>query len=97
MIPKRHPDTTRYLGAPAGWEPSRHGSCGHLSIADVQHVAGNIMLSRWEPTAAELAVLNAGGSIELGVIGTIHPPVSIGVIDPPRDEIAQSTTLGEAP
>lgn len=73
MIPKRHPHTTRYLGAPQGWNPDEDGHCGHLSIAD----EGGMMLSRWEPTPDELAVLNAGGAIELAVMGCAHPPVSI--------------------
>lgn len=35
-------------------------------------------VSRWEPTPAELAVLNAGGSVELWVAGP-HPPVMLTV------------------
>ena len=73
MIPKRHPDTTRYLGAPANWEPETDGHCAHLSVADVD----GMMLSRWEPTPDELVILNAGGSIELAVVGIAHPPVSL--------------------
>lgn len=89
MIPKRHPNTTHWLGAPKGWEPGEHGTCGHLAIAAVQHPAGVAMLSRWEPTPAELELLNAGGSIELSVIGGSHPPVSLIAVPPLVEEEAE--------
>lgn len=37
----------------------------------------NIMVSKWTPTEAQLAMLNDGGSFYLGIIGEIHPPVLI--------------------
>lgn len=77
MIPKRHPNATRYLGAPVGWKPDENGICGHLAVADVMTEAGPAMESRWEPTPVELAILNAGGAIELRILGAGHPPVSI--------------------
>jgi len=46
----------------------------HVIIAD------GCSISRWEPTPDELAKLNAGGSVELWVIGR-QPPVFIGVAD----------------
>jgi hypothetical protein len=41
-------------------------------------VADNYCISRWEPTPDELAALNAGGSVELWVMGR-QPPVSLAV------------------
>lgn len=80
MIPRRIPGATRYLGAPKGWDPNEHGDCCHLSIADIVLPPGlNAMRSRWEPTPAELEILNAGGSIELTVLGHLHPPVWLEV------------------
>jgi hypothetical protein len=35
-------------------------------------------VSRWEPTPEELAILNAGGSVELWVMGG-QPPVALQV------------------
>jgi hypothetical protein len=48
------------------------------------------MLSRWEPTPDELEILNAGGSVELSIVGRAHPPVSLIAIPAPtaEDEIA---------
>lgn len=37
---------------------------------------GGVCFSRWEPTPDELELLNAGGSVELAVIGH-QPPVSL--------------------
>lgn len=77
MLSKRHPNTTRYLGAPAGWEPDSQGPCGHLSISDIPTTAGRAMESLWEPTPDELAELNAGGVVVLTIVGTTHPPVAL--------------------
>ena len=41
-----------------------------------------VMLTAWEPTPDELAVLNRGGTIVLQVVGTQHPPVMITVEEP---------------
>lgn len=36
--------------------------------------------SHWRPTEAELAILNQGGVVELGVYQAPMPPVSVGVV-----------------
>ena len=41
------------------------------------------MVTAWQPTPDELARLNAGASVHLRVLGTVHPPVMVGVGDPP--------------
>lgn len=41
------------------------------------------MVTAWQPTPEELARLNAGASAHLRVLGTVHPPVMVGVGDPP--------------
>ena len=35
----------------------------------------NCMVSKWTPTPSQLAILNAGGSLYLGIMGDAHPPV----------------------
>lgn len=74
MIPKRIRGATHYLGAPKGWEPDKDGTCGHLAV----RVDENVWQSAWEPTPRELAMLNAGGSIVLSVVGG-QPPVMLTV------------------
>ena len=78
MIPKRIAGATRYLGAPQGWEPERNGPCGHLAVRDVTAGSLPICESAWEPTPKELALLNAGGSVVLRVVGG-QPPVMLYV------------------
>lgn len=78
MIPQRIADATHYLGAPKGWKPEDDGNCVHLAV----RVVDNVWQSAWEPTPGELALLNAGGSIVLSVVGG-QPPVMLTVEPPP--------------
>jgi hypothetical protein len=39
----------------------------------------NAMVSAWEPTPQQLAMLNAGGRVHLRILGVQHPPVSLWV------------------
>lgn len=70
---------TRMLGAPADWNAERDGPCLGLPIRD--EMRGDLlhMTSAWFPTAAELALLQAGAPVHLVVIGAGHPPVWVGV------------------
>lgn len=84
MIPARIQGATRYLGAPAGWEPATDGHCAHLAIRDVEiNGMAPAMYSAWEPTPDELAALNAGAKILLIVVGRAHPPVCLEVGERP--------------
>lgn len=40
----------------------------------------NAMISVWEPTPQELAMLNAGGKICLQILGEVHPPVALWAV-----------------
>lgn len=80
MIPIRIAGVTRNLGAPPNWDPEKDGSCGHLPVRDEVIDGLPYMTSRWEPTPAELADLNAGRPLELRIIGRNHPVVSLVVV-----------------
>lgn len=41
------------------------------------------MVTAWQPTPDELARLNAGASVHLRILGTVHPPVMVEVGQPP--------------
>lgn len=71
---------TARLGAPPGLE----SEVRPLFIKRV----GDCMVSRWEPSPSELALLNAGGSVDLWVLGTNHPPVSL-VVSPPHSDLPE--------
>lgn len=86
MIPGRIPKATRYLGAPAGWQPETDGPCGHLAIRDMATDGGPAMMSVWLPTPDEIVRINAGAAVSLLVLGVAHPPVSVAVGMPPELE-----------
>jgi hypothetical protein len=75
----------RELGAPKGWDEEKHGKCEPLPVfAEV--VNGHIcMTSAWKPSAEELASLNAGAAVALVIYGSVHPPVAVGVFEPPSN------------
>lgn len=67
MIPLRHEQASVVMKAPPG----------NPEVRDL-HVAiiNGCSVSRWEPTPAELTMLNEGGSVELWVMGK-QPPVAL--------------------
>jgi len=84
MIPRRISGFTHALVAPTGWNEATDGNCCTLHVRMVQeggHVAAQ---SAWEPTPEELAMLNAGGSVILSVVGG-QPPVMLSVEAVPAD------------
>lgn len=82
MLPVRIEGCTRVLGAPKGWTPETSGPCCGLAIRDEANGDAPCMTSAWEPTPAELAVLNAGGRVFLRIVGTGHPPVMVYALGP---------------
>jgi hypothetical protein len=44
------------------------------------------MESLWRPNDEELAALNAGGAIILGIRGDVHPVIYLGVTPPPKHD-----------
>ena len=72
MIPLSPENTTRRIGKSQGYND--------LSIADVQYDTGRwAMITLWEPTPKELAILNSGGKVRLTILGSAHPPVLVEV------------------
>jgi len=74
VIPRRIEGANRRLTAPADWNEAEQGKCFDLHVR--LSLAGGVPIaeSAWEPTPEELAILNAGGSIVLRVVGG-QPPV----------------------
>jgi len=72
-----HPACTRVLSAPPGTEDS----VGALPVAQLSTNLGVALFSFWKPDAGELAALNAGSCVALGVYTRPenHPVVSVGV------------------
>ncbi|MCC4234516.1 hypothetical protein LL253_17735 [Sphingobium soli] len=61
----------RQIGAPANWNAELDGAVGTIFVADaIDTLSGtNFMYSVYQPTEADLAALNAGGAIRLGIMG----------------------------
>lgn len=78
---------TRDFGKPLDWNDERDGPCGSLPIRDETFAPGvNKMVSEWRPSQIELEHLKLGAPLQLGVVGVVHPVVSLGVgAVPPRE------------
>ena len=72
------------MGAPEGWA-EQGCECARLWVRKIEENGLSVVESAWEPTPAELAALNAGGSIILGVVGG-QPPVMLSVEAPPAED-----------
>jgi hypothetical protein len=90
MKPKMIAGANANPGAPRGWDPKKDGHCGTLPIRYTEDADGRIAQceSAWEPSAEELALLNAGGSVILRVIGW-QVPVALYV--EPADKAFQNS------
>lgn len=69
MIPEKPPGANRANGAPQGWDEERDGPINVLWTRDEEQPDSPLffMVSQYRPTQEELDVLNAGGSIRLGI------------------------------
>lgn len=77
MRATQHPSNTRVLGAPEGWDQGAL-PCNAIPITDALYQDSvRAVVSYWQPSAEDLAILNAGGLICLSVIGVTMPPVAI--------------------
>lgn len=74
MIPVRIAGTTHTMKAPKNWDEQKDGKCVDLHV----RVEDGCCLSAWEPTPAELEMLNRGGKVVLSVVGG-QPPVWLSV------------------
>lgn len=77
MIIARIEHATRVIGKSQGFLglPLRDELISERALGD------NIpcMTTAWEPTPAELALLNVGAKVHLRILGTQHPPVMMEV------------------
>lgn len=88
---------SRPIGAPLNWDPTRDGACSVLPVADAIDLQTSfaVMYSVWRPSADEIAALQNGGAIRLGVLGNQHPVVNMVVLTPESCIEAQLVEIGE--
>lgn len=77
MMIARIPNATRTIGKSQGYLglPLRD----EVRNTTVDGPQTPCMVTAWEPTPDELERLNAGASVHLIVLGTVHPPVMLEV------------------
>ncbi|MDR7331732.1 hypothetical protein [Roseateles asaccharophilus] len=76
-----HPTNNATLAPPPGMTPDQ---CDALPITRILYdqVDGSTIpacVSFWQPSAEQLALLNAGRPVWLSALGLSHPPVMLGV------------------
>lgn len=78
-FPGAHP-----VGKPKEWIPELDGECGTIFCLDhLDPLLGmNFKYSIYKPTAADLAALNAGGVLRLGIQCNAHPVFNLVVLTP---------------
>lgn len=74
----RIPGANRVHGAPENWDESRGEILG-LPTRDEEDPGSGLffMVSQFTPSAEELEILNAGGSIRIGISCDQHPVLRI--------------------
>lgn len=78
MNKMQHPSNNAVLGAPAGWDQEQL-ACSALPVTRTEWDGAPAVVSFWKPTAEELAMLNAGGAVQLWIVGHTMPPVALAV------------------
>lgn len=84
MRPTVTQGATHNYQAPENWNEETEGPCGDLQVRASTFGEREIieLTSTWKPTEFELAKLNAGGVIEVGLCLVNQPPMRVYVVDP---------------
>lgn len=85
MIPGVIDRASKPIGAPENWDESK-GSCATLHVRVEYDQGLRFLTSAWQPTQAEIAAINAGAMIHLGISAAQHPVVRMGVGPIPHEE-----------
>lgn len=82
MTPEKHPNQNTLCHPPAGWD-DRGGTLRLPALYAMQGKASGVkvFLTRWKPSAAELAMLLEGGQVELACVGG-QPACNVSVVPP---------------
>lgn len=103
MIPSNTLNANANFAPPVNWDEEKFGKCGNLEVRVEQREGLVECFSTWKPSAAELALLNAGGEVEVGLcamqcamrVGVV-PSVHFSAPDPITHEArASAVTINE--
>ncbi len=79
MEPVKHSSHNFNYGPPSGVSEEE---IGNLSCRRELEDGYPLVTSHWKPSAEELEILNAGGTVRLGVNAAPIPPLRVGVEAP---------------
>jgi hypothetical protein len=71
---------TANFARPSNWDEQRDGPCGELWVRVDRYGAYKQHNFAWKPDAEQLALLNAGGVIEVHIVNEYMPPVGVSVV-----------------
>ncbi len=82
----KHPSCNHHFGPPPGVADK---DCGTLHVKRwVDPGLGMVLTSFWRPNAADLAALNAGGSIAVNLYSASQPMMSTQVYKKESEDVA---------
>lgn len=73
------------LGAPPDWKEDESGHCGALFIRREEIAGVAYMRSAWDVEHGEATLMFAGAKLTLGISGSCHPIVQLGIAELPPD------------
>jgi hypothetical protein len=84
MRPTVTRNATHLFSKPENWDDEADGPCGDLQVRAETFGGREIveLISTWKPSADELAHLNAGGVVEIGLCVITQPPMRASIVDP---------------
>jgi hypothetical protein len=83
MRPTITRDATHNFQAPENWDAEKDGECGDLLVRAELYGESKIiqLVSAWKPSASELALLNAGGVVEVMLCVPNQPVMAVAVVE----------------
>jgi hypothetical protein len=95
MIPGNVQGATHLFAKPTNWNEA-DGTCGDLYVRAETFGESNVvrLVSAWKPSPAELAHLNRGGVIEVGICAKTQPAMCVSVADE-HESRGPSLTINE--
>ena len=96
MYPVKVERETNIFKKPPDWDDEKNGVCMGLSVRKEQICGLHHHFSNWRPDAEELAILNAGGVIEICCVN-VQPPLAVSAIAGVDDDDQDRRTRSKSP
>lgn len=80
---------TNKFAPPENWDEEKFGKCGILWVRRQTEPLVELF-SAWKPSPEELALLNAGGVVEVGLCTMMQCAMSVNVVEPVPEPLAEA-------